>query len=127
VEIIPKNVPIIFWGNEAEYNFVMDVPAPTRYLYLYPFMLPGYANDDMQNEFLDAIRKNKPAIVDIRPSGIPPVKSRAKWMQYPDMLPVVKYINDHYDIAKEINVNSRIFVDNQWWHVEQTWVVWIHK
>ena len=126
-EIAPENTEVVFWGNEVEYNFVMNLPSPTRYIYLYPFMDNKYATNSMRNEFLSSIKEMKPVIVDIQPSSVPPIKSLAKWMQYPDMLPVIYYIKNNYYVAQEINVTSYYYVNNQPWPVTHKWIIWTHN
>ncbi len=126
-DIAPRNTEVLFWGNEVEYKFVMNLPSPTKYIYLYPFMDSKYATRSMKNEFLSTIKEQKPLIVDIQPSSVPPIKSLAKWMQYPGMLPVIYYIKNNCNVTQEINVTSYYYVDNQAWPVTHKWIIWAHN
>ena len=126
-EIAPEGTQVIFWGNEVKYNFVMNLPSPTRYIYIYPLMDSEYTTNSMKNEFLSAIKELKPVIVDIQPSSVPPVKSLAKWMRYPDVLPVIYYVKDNYHVAREINVISYYYVDNQLWTLAHKWTILVHN
>ena len=124
---VPEGTQVMFWGNEVQYNFSMNLPAPTRYMYLYPFMTPGYARDDMLEEFFTKIRDTKPLIVDIQPSSIPPIKSIAKWKPYPSLMPMIYYINRNYYILREIQVTNHYLVEGEVWNLQNKWIVWVHK
>lgn len=126
-KIAPKNTEVIFWGNEVQYNFIMDLPSPSKYIYLYPFMRHGYATSEMQNSLLNSIKTRKPVIVDIQPSSMPPIKAPSRWKIYPETMPFIFYIKNNYVILREINVTSYYYVNNQKWKINQKWIVWVHK
>lgn len=126
-EFAPKNSEVIFWGNEVEYNFVMELPSPSRYIYINPFLSPVYASLDMQEELLAVLKTRKPVIVDIQPSPTPPLKSLSKWSAYPKAMSFIRYVTENYTIKREIQVISYYYTNGQNWQVTQKWIVWTHK
>lgn len=126
-EIAPKGSEVIFWGNEVQYNFIMELPVPSRYLYVYPFLSPDYARLDMQQEFLTTLKTRQPILVDIQPSLTPPLKSLSKWSAYPKAMPFIRYVTQNYAIEREIEIISYYYADGQNWELAQKWIVWIHK
>ncbi|MCK6566984.1 MAG: hypothetical protein DCC59_00555 [Chloroflexi bacterium] len=124
-EFAPKGSPVLFWGNEVQFNFIMDLPSPSRYVYIYPFLMPDYAAPEMQREFLDAIAQSQPVIVDIQPSLTPPIQSLKQWRQYPKAMPLIRYIAENYSRVAEIPVNSYYLAEGREWALPQKWIVWV--
>ena len=52
------------WGNEAEYNFLLDKDSPTRFVYQYALMNPTFTTDQMVKEFVSSLEASTPLIVD---------------------------------------------------------------
>src|SRR5258708_1399097 len=98
----------LFWGNEVEYNFILDRKAPSRFLYLTPLFTPSYATPAMANAFLLDIQMHQPLIVvdsgDSSARAFPFVQSSVDWTQYPAMLPVMDYLKQHYRVGGKIDV-----------------------
>jgi len=126
-DIVPKGGNVIFWGNEVQYNFIMDLISPSKFTYIYPFLNTEYANGDMQQEFLEALQNNKPVIVDVQPSSTPPIQSLRKWRDYPKTMPFIRYINEHYVKTQEISVINYYYAGGQEWQLAQKWVIWVPK
>ncbi len=55
---------LVMWGNEAEYNFLLDKDSPTRFVYQYALMNPAFATDQMVEEFVSGLEASMPLIVD---------------------------------------------------------------
>jgi hypothetical protein len=125
-EFAPKGSAVLFWGNEVQFNYIMDLHSPSRYIYVYPFLLPDYASADMQDEFLASLIQNQPVIVDVQPSLTPPIQSLKQWNQYPKAMPLIRYISENYSRVAEIPVISYYLAEGQEWALTQKWIVWIH-
>lgn len=62
---------VLVWGDEAELNFFSGRRAPTRYVYQFPLVTPGYTRPEMVEQYLGDIVRNKPAlIIDTTGQGI---------------------------------------------------------
>ncbi|HEY2981518.1 MAG TPA: hypothetical protein VGJ22_10080 [Anaerolineales bacterium] len=127
LDSVAPGTAVFFWGNEVKYNFVMGRPAPSRYIYLYPFLMPGFPTDSMGREFLADLEEKKPVIVDIRPAAIPALGSQNAWRDYPTLLPAVRYIHENYEIVDNFAVGTVVYVENIKYVLEREWIVWKYK
>ncbi|MEW6404579.1 MAG: glycosyltransferase family 39 protein [Chloroflexota bacterium] len=71
---------LLVWGAEASYNFLSERRSPSRFMYQYPLLTCGYGTDAMVGEFLDALQRHKPLIIDTSATNryIPPINSKAR-------------------------------------------------
>jgi hypothetical protein len=106
---VPEHSYLLMWGHEAEYNFLTQRPAPTRYVHQSPLFTPGYSNPDMFAELLNDIAARKPLIIDAsaRNRRSPPLIAgqREKW---PDQTLVAEasaifqYVDQHYEVITTV-------------------------
>jgi hypothetical protein len=62
--------PTLFmWGAEAVVNYILDKPAPTRFVYQLPLMNDRYCTDEKGKELLHDIQVNLPIIIDASASS----------------------------------------------------------
>lgn len=54
---------VLMWGAEAWVNFVSRRAAPTRYVYQYPLVTPGYVDATRIDEFLSDLAHRPPGII----------------------------------------------------------------
>jgi len=68
---------LLMWGAESAFNFLLDIPAPTRYVYQYPLYTCGYTSGERLGELAMDIRESLPLIVDTSSSNalVPPIDS----------------------------------------------------
>lgn len=73
---------VLILGAEARINYLARRESPTRFVYQYPITNRYYSNEEMRDEFLSDIRRNKPRLViDAKSSKI------LSWQDYnPDWL-----------------------------------------
>ncbi len=55
--------PILIWGAESMINFYTKRAAPTRYVYQYALVTPGYTTEEKVLEFLDNLLENPPLLL----------------------------------------------------------------
>lgn len=74
---------LLMWGAEPSYNFLSELPSPSRYVYQYPLYVCGYVTRKMVEDFSLDIAEKKPLIVDSSQSNllVPPIdlSSREAW------------------------------------------------
>lgn len=58
-----ENEKILLWGAETGINFFAKRESPTRFVYLYPLYLEGYADQTIIEEFLNDIIQNPPQLI----------------------------------------------------------------
>jgi 4-amino-4-deoxy-L-arabinose transferase-like glycosyltransferase len=63
-EWLEKRPTLLMWGAEAQVNYLLGVPVPTRFIYQYPLVNDAYCDASTGNEFLQDIQRNLPVIVD---------------------------------------------------------------
>jgi 4-amino-4-deoxy-L-arabinose transferase-like glycosyltransferase len=63
-EWLMKRPTLLMWGAEAQVNYLLGVPAPTRFIYQYPLVNDAYCDATMGQEFLQDIQRDLPVIVD---------------------------------------------------------------
>jgi len=70
---------LLMWGAEAGFNFLLAVPAPTRYAYQYPLYTCGYTTAERIEELAAGIEREGPLIVDTANSNglVPPLDAAA--------------------------------------------------
>lgn len=77
------NDTLLMWGAETTFNYLLGVPAPTRYVYQYPLYMCGYTTPEKVDELAASIRRAGPLIVDTsRGNGlVPPIDAgdRESW------------------------------------------------
>jgi len=129
LEIAGKDRTILFWGNEVQYNFAMNYAAPSRYMYLAPFLIREYVEQPMVDEFYLDIVSNKPVIVDVRPSTTASLEAPNKWArEYIQLYPVVSYIYQNYEIVERLdampimNLQGDVQI-----RMRDEWVIWDYK
>ncbi len=70
---------VLIWGAEAGANFVSGHDAPTRFVHQYFLFMPGYATEEMINEFSREVVDNPPQViidaVVTAPGGLPTLQS----------------------------------------------------
>ncbi len=115
-EAVTGSNTLLFWGAETSYNFVLDVPAPTRFVYQYPLYTAAYTTPAMIHEFLAGIVRERPLLIDTSSTNpnVPPLDEagRASWqavrihrrMAHLDssltyLQPVFAYIAAHYTLV----------------------------
>lgn len=54
---------VLLWGADTRTNFFSQRPSPTRFSYQYPLYQPGYTNEIIIEEFLDAILQAQPRLI----------------------------------------------------------------
>ena len=50
---------VLIWGNESIYNFLTGRESPSRFVYTYPFGVPGYVSQEMVDELEFNITQKK--------------------------------------------------------------------
>jgi hypothetical protein len=106
----PQAESVYVWGAEPEINFLANRRSASRYPYLYPLQMPGYANQRRVAALLADLQASKPcAIVDT--SGwndlVPPLAaaSRKAWKPstsfggayaYADFESIYAYVEQNY-------------------------------
>ena len=64
--------PVLIWGAETMINFYTKRTSPTRYVYQYGLVAPGYTTEEKVVEFLDDLLKTQPVVlVDSNREDIP--------------------------------------------------------
>lgn len=58
----PEN-SVLIWGAETMINFYTKRVSPTRYVYQYALVAPGYTTEEKVIEFLDDLLKNQPILL----------------------------------------------------------------
>ncbi len=113
---VNQDSKLLMWGNEAAYNFLLDLESPDRFVYQYPLMRPGYATPSMVAEFVSSLQRELPVIVDAspgNPDAIPlePVRRLEMLSQpgngekYHYLQLLFEYIDDRYHPAGRISKN----------------------
>jgi hypothetical protein len=99
---------VLLWGATAGVNFATGRPSPTRYVYQYPFLIPGYQRPSMIAEFVDDLRRNKPALIidaarETGSGGTPPLGSeeRRAWQGANGPSPIVESMNPVFALVSE--------------------------
>lgn len=54
---------VLVFGAETAINFLTGRKSPSRYVYQYPLIAPGYATEQMVDEFFADIENNQPAFI----------------------------------------------------------------
>lgn len=62
-ETTSPNDSVLLWGAEVSVNYFAERKNPTRFVYQYPLHQEGYADEEMTNEFLDDIIRNRPKLI----------------------------------------------------------------
>jgi hypothetical protein len=67
-EMIPQDLPdqadpLLFWGAETAYNFLLKRPAPTRFVYQYPLWNVHYVKPEMVAAFTRDLIRNPPVLI----------------------------------------------------------------
>jgi len=74
---------LLMWGAETTFNYLLDIPAPTRYVYQYPLYTCGYTTPERVDEVAADIRRAAPLIVDTSNENalVPPIDTakREAW------------------------------------------------
>lgn len=113
---------VLMWGAETSINLVANRASPTRFVYQYPLLTPGYQNDDLVDEFLVDLRENKPLLIIDTSStnqSVPPLQDTARqvWsktaLQYqvpPSMERFFAFVSSSYSFAYAIEgVDWRVY------------------
>ncbi|GAB4415245.1 MAG: hypothetical protein Kow002_00180 [Anaerolineales bacterium] len=106
---------LLVWGHGGGINFLAQREAPTRYLYQYALIMPGYSTDVLVREFLDNLRLEKPSlIIDSNDPRFPPLDSLDSYSGYipSNFEEVLEFINDSYHIEKEIKGHKIYRINN---------------
>lgn len=80
---------VLVWGASSDYNFQARRFSPTQFHYSYPLLVPGYTTGAQIADFLDDLRRERPAlVVDAAWSDgdvVPPItpERRAVWLANP--------------------------------------------
>ncbi len=102
---------LLMWGAESHVNFLVDRESPTRFVYLFPLQMPGYASKELIDELILDIQTNRPIIIDTTgtKSPFPPIDParRTEWydwleaggytFQGEELKRALAYIESHYE------------------------------
>jgi hypothetical protein len=59
----PAGEPIYIWGADAGLYFVSGRECPSRYIYIYPLLLPGYGTDERLGTLLAELQRRPPSVI----------------------------------------------------------------
>ena len=111
-ELADEDSTIFVWGNEPRLYELADRTPASRYVYLYPLLTPGYANEERIAEELIVWESRPPAvIVDAGgpapgEPGLPPllidrpVSTDGRDLDLLD--PLRAFVRDHYELADTV-------------------------
>jgi hypothetical protein len=93
---------VLIWGNESIYNFITRRESPSRFVYTYPFGVPGYVSQEMADELKFNIAQKKPMIIDATAEDktISRIASEA-WNDMPVTRGLIRFIEENY-VRKDI-------------------------
>ena len=104
----------MFWGNEVACNYVANRQALLPIIYSYPLMLEGYLSPEKIEAITQEIASKKPIIVNAsKGDRLIYDFSSSNWEYRPTTFPVIKYIQDNYQIVDTVP--------------ETQWTIWKHK
>ena len=63
-EFVSDGDYLLIWGAETAINYLMDVPAPNRFIYQFPLMNCEFITRQDVSEFIDDLGKKSPLIFD---------------------------------------------------------------
>ena len=88
---------VLIWGNESIYNFLTERKSPSRFVYTYPFGVPGYVSQEMVDELLHDIIQKKPMIIDAaaKDKTIGRIDSSV-WNNVPVTQGLTRFIEENY-------------------------------
>jgi len=106
--------PVLIWNNLAIVNFLSGRRAPGRFVYTYALNTPGYLTPALADEFLAALKSQKPVILDATStdSSMSGIDSLA-WKKQPLTQKIILYIEEHYQHVTDIG--------------PARWPVWVFK
>jgi 4-amino-4-deoxy-L-arabinose transferase-like glycosyltransferase len=95
---------IYFWGAEPELNLITQRPSPSKYSYIYPFLVPGYAGESDKARFIGDFEQHQPRyVIDTSTTNraTPSLASDTGELIEPlfsteAARPVIDYIRSHY-------------------------------
>lgn len=61
---------LLMWGSEVMFNNTLAEDSPSKFIYQYPLLTPGYCSRSNAEEFFRAIKQKKPLIVDTSTTNI---------------------------------------------------------
>jgi hypothetical protein len=90
---------VLVWGNEASINYYSQRRSPSRFVYLFPLYQSGYVNEQIIEEYLSSILRNRPKlIIDLKDPGSPflnlPLNNEIIQSQLDE-------IQTHYDVIED--------------------------
>ena len=112
---------LLMWGNEVEFNFLLEKDSPSRFVYQYSLMNPASATERTLHEFIDDLEAGMPLIVDAsggNGDAIPlEPTQRAKFLSLPGnseryryLQPLYDFIDANYKAAGSISKNWVVMV-----------------
>jgi len=98
---LPPGSSLVMWGHELEFNFLLDRPAPGRFVHQCPLMRPPYATPALVQEFLGDIRSTMPVIVDASRGNLDAIPleldARTEFLSRPGNQSRFAYLQPLYD------------------------------
>jgi 4-amino-4-deoxy-L-arabinose transferase-like glycosyltransferase len=89
---------VLIWGAEAAVNFVTRRISPSRYVYQYPLLKPGFHSPAMAAEFLGDVRDARPRlIIDASPWN-PNWPALTTDLSAFDLTGLADFIDLHYEV-----------------------------